>query len=89
MGRIIPSFRIATLMEENRWKLYRKYLNKREEKIFNNMFSFAYLYNSASSYASNPVIIIPIIVSIAFHHIKISLFKKSTIIIFFSIINIE
>jgi hypothetical protein len=67
MGRTIPSFRIATLMEENRWKLYSKYLNKREKKIFNNMFSFVYLYNSASSYASNSVII-PIIVSIALHH---------------------
>ena len=40
MGRTIPSFRIATLMEENRWKLYSKYLNKREKKIFNNVFSF-------------------------------------------------
>lgn len=84
MGRTIPSFRISTLMEENGWKLYRKYLNKREKKIFNNMFLFAYIYNSASSYASNQVIIIPIIVSIALHHhIKISLFKKGTTIFFF------
>lgn len=78
MGRTIPSFRIATSMEENRWKLYRKYLNKREKKIFNDMFSLAYLYNSASSYASNPIIIIPIIVSIVLHHHKkISSFKKN------------
>ena len=48
------------------------------------MFLFAYIYNSASSYASNQVMIIPIIVSIALHHhIKISLFKKGTTIFFF------
>ena len=34
MGRTIPSFRNATVLEE-KWKLFRKYLrNKNEKKIF-------------------------------------------------------
>jgi hypothetical protein len=38
MGRTIPSFRIAILLEEKRWKLYRQYLHKKEQKIFKHMF---------------------------------------------------
>ena len=73
MGRTIPSFRIAILLEEKRWKLYRQYLRKKEQKIFKHMFSIAYLFNSASSYAANPIRINPILFSIAlYHHKKIS-----------------
>jgi hypothetical protein len=32
MGRIIPSFRIAAILEEKEWKQYRKYLNKKGDK---------------------------------------------------------
>jgi hypothetical protein len=41
MGRTIPSIRIAALMEEKRWKTYRQYLYKHEQKIFKHMFSIA------------------------------------------------
>jgi len=72
MGRTIPSFRIAVVLEEKKWKQYRKYLNnKKDRKIFDNMFSIANLYNSASSNAVNPIRIPPIIMSIVFHHYKI------------------
>jgi hypothetical protein len=70
MGRTIPSFRIAMLLEEKRWKLYRQYLRKKEQKIFKHMFSIAYLLNSASSYAANPIRINPILFSIALYHQK-------------------
>jgi hypothetical protein len=70
MGRTIPSFRIAILLEEKRWKLYRQYLRKKEQKIFKHMFSIAYLFNSASSYAANPIRINPILFSIALYHKK-------------------
>ena len=71
MGRTIPSFRIAAVLEEKTWKEYRKYLNKNDRKIFDNLFNIATLYNSASSYAAIPIRIHPIMMSIIFHHYKI------------------
>ena len=53
MGRTVPSFRIASLMEERKWKPFRNSLDKSERKIFDRMFSIGHLYNSASSYAGN------------------------------------
>jgi len=71
MGRTIPSFRIATVMEEEEWKLFRKYLrNKNEKKLFTHMFLIANLYNSACSNAVNPIRIHPIMMSIIFHRYK-------------------
>ena len=70
MGRTIPSFRIAALLEEKEWKSFRKYLNKNDKKAFDEMFSIARLYNSACSYASFPIRIYPIMMSIVFHHYK-------------------
>ena len=71
MERTIPSFRIAVVLEEKKWKEYRKCLrNKNEKKLFTHMFSIANLYNSASSNAVNPIRIYPIMMSIVFHHYK-------------------
>jgi hypothetical protein len=72
MGRTIPSFRIATVWEEEKGKLYRKYLrNKNEKRLFTNMFSIGTLYNFACSNAVIPIRIFPILMSIVFHHYKI------------------
>jgi hypothetical protein len=70
MGRTIPSFRIASVMEENEWKSFRKALDKSDRKVFDDMFYIAHLYNSACSYAANPIRIPPIFMSIIFHHYK-------------------
>src|SRR6185503_6855147 len=71
MGRTIPSFRIAVVLEEKKWKEFRKYLrNKNEKNLFTHMFSIANLYNSASSNAVNPIRIYPIMMSIVFHYYK-------------------
>ena len=70
MGRTIPSFRIARVLEEKEWKLFANYLNKKDRKAFKEMFSIARLYNSACSYASIPIRIHPIMISIALHHYK-------------------
>ena len=51
MGRTIPSFRIAAVLEEKEWKQFPNYLNKNDRKVFKEMFSMARLYNSACSYA--------------------------------------
>ena len=70
MGRTIPSFRIAAVLEEKEWKMFRKYLNKKDKKAFDDMFSIARLYNSACSYDSIPIRIYPIMMSIIFHRYK-------------------
>jgi hypothetical protein len=74
MDRTIPSFRIASMEEqEEEWKKFRQTLdNKSDRKVFDNiMFSIARLYNSACSYyAANPIRIQPIFMSIIFHHYK-------------------
>jgi hypothetical protein len=67
MGRTIPSFRIASSLEEKEWKSFRNSLDKSDRKIFDEMFSIAHLYNSASSYAAKPIRIQPIFMSIVFH----------------------
>jgi hypothetical protein len=68
MGRTIPLFRIASVMEQNEWKAFRKCLDKSDRKAFDRMFSIAHLYNSACSYSANPIRIQPIFMSIIFHH---------------------
>jgi hypothetical protein len=70
MGRTVPSFRIASLEEQKEWKQFRNNLDNQDRKLFDNMFSIAHLYNSACSYAANPVRIHPIFMSIVFHHYK-------------------
>ena len=71
MGRTIPSFRIAAVLEYEELKLFRKYLrNKNEKKLFTHMFSIANLYNSACSNSVNPIRIHHIMMSIILHHYK-------------------
>ena len=73
MGRTIPSFRITTDIEWKEWKMYQKYLDKKnndERKLFKQMFSIARLYNSACSYANNPIRIYSILMSVIFHQYK-------------------
>ena len=45
-------------------------LDKSDRKIFDEMFSIAHLYNSASCYAAKPIRVQPIFMSIIFHHYK-------------------
>ena len=55
MGRTIPSFRLASVEEEREWKVFRNALDKSDRRIFDEMFSISHLYNSACSYAANPI----------------------------------
>ena len=43
MGRTIPSFRIASVIEENEWKSFRNSLAKSERKIFDDMFAISHV----------------------------------------------
>ena len=68
MGRTIPSFRQAVADEYKEWKSFRRALDKKDRKLFDEMWDLTTLYNSAMSYAANPVRIRPILMSIIFHH---------------------
>jgi hypothetical protein len=70
MGRTIPSYRIATEIERSKWKSFRQALDKKDRKIFDEMFSYSRLYNSAGSNACRPILIHPILMSIVFEHYK-------------------
>ena len=70
MGRTIPSFRIASVMEKEEWKCFRKALDKKDRKIFDVMFEISILYNSACVYSAKYVRIHPIFMSIIFHHYR-------------------
>ncbi|HEX5920965.1 MAG TPA: hypothetical protein VFY55_04220 [Nitrososphaeraceae archaeon] len=70
MGRTIPSYRIATEMERSKWKIFRQKLAKKDRKIFDEMFFYSRLYNSAGSNACRPQLIHPIIMSIIFEHYR-------------------
>ena len=67
MGRTIPSFRIASMIEENEWKSFRNSLDKSERKIFDDMFAISHLYNSACYYSAKYIRSHPIFMSIIFH----------------------
>ena len=68
MGRTIPSFRLALADEQVQWSEYRKYLDKKQRKAFDEMFSVVGLYISACSMAAKPERLNVIVVSILLHH---------------------
>jgi hypothetical protein len=70
MGRTIPSFRLASVEEQGEWKVFRNALDKSDRKIFDEMLSIPHLYNSACSYAANPIRMRPIFMSTVLHHYK-------------------
>ena len=57
-------------MERWKWKSFRQALDKKDRKIFDEMFSYSRLYNSAGSSACRPVLIHPILMSIIFEQYK-------------------
>jgi hypothetical protein len=70
MGRTVPAYRIATEIEKNKWKLFRQRLGKKEKKMFDEMFDYSRLYNSAGSNACRSQLIHPILMSIVFENYK-------------------
>jgi len=70
MGRTIPSYRIASEIEILKWRPFRKLLDKKERKAFDEMLSIPRFYNVAGTMACRPVLIHVIIMSIIFEHYK-------------------
>lgn len=82
MGRTIPSFRLACMTEELKWRSFRFCLDKDDRKKFDEMFSISRQYNSACSNSARAIVIHSIIMSIILHHYKqlMELMKKIAII---------
>jgi len=57
-------------MERWKWRPFRHALDKKDRKIFDEMFSYSRLYNSAGTMACRPVLIHVILMSILFEHYK-------------------
>ena len=70
MGRTVPSFRIAAEIERTEWKQFRSYLDKKDRKIFDQMYDCVKLYNTACMTACRPVIIHSVLMSIIFEDYK-------------------
>ena len=64
MGRTIPSFRLACMTEELKWRSFRFCLDKDDRKKFDEMFSISRQYNSACSNSARAIVIHNIIMSI-------------------------
>lgn len=70
MGRTIPSFRLACMAEELRWRKFRSLLSKSDRKKFDEMFSTCRLYNSASANSARPIVLECIVMSIILNDFK-------------------
>jgi hypothetical protein len=70
MGRTIPSYRIASEIEIRKWRSFRKALDRRDRKVFDDMVSIPRFYNVAGTMACRPVLIHVILMSIVFEHYK-------------------
>lgn len=58
------------MTEERKWRSFKYNLNKKDRKLFDEMFAISRLYNSASSNSVRPVVVSCILMSIIFHHYK-------------------
>ncbi len=70
LGRTIPSFRMALMMEQAEWKSFRACLDRSQRKRFDMMLDIPRLYISSCAGAANPVLLQPILMSMIFHHSK-------------------
>jgi hypothetical protein len=70
MGRTILSYRIASEMEIRKWRSFRKALDKKDRKVFDEMLSIPRFYIVAGTMACRPVLIHVILMSIIFEHYK-------------------
>ena len=70
VGRTVPSFRIAAEIERTKWKQFKSYLDKKDRKMFDQLYDCAKLHNAACSNACRPVVIHSVLMSIIFEHYK-------------------
>lgn len=71
MGRTMPSFRIAHMQEQSRWREYRNHLGKSDRKVLDELFDASRLYLSSCACAAKPVRLHPIMMAMCFHIYKL------------------
>ena len=49
MGRTIPSFRMAAEIERTKWTQFRSYLDKKDRKMFDQMYDYVKLNNAVAA----------------------------------------
>lgn len=64
------SFRIAAEIERTKWKQFRSLLDKKDRKMFDQMYHCVKLHNTACMMACRPVVIHAVLMSIIFEHYK-------------------
>jgi hypothetical protein len=70
MGRTVPSFRIAAEFERTKWRQFRSLLDKKDRKMFDQMYDCVKLHNNSCSNACRPFVIHSVLMSIIFEHYK-------------------
>jgi hypothetical protein len=70
MGLTIPSFRDSAEIEIAKWNLFRRELDEKERKIFDEMMSYSRMHNAAGLLDYKPMLLQPILMSIIFEHYK-------------------
>ena len=70
VGRTVPSFRMAAEIERTRWKQFRSLLDKKDRKMFDEMYDYVKLNNAACGNSCRPVVIHAVLMSIIFEHYK-------------------
>ena len=70
MGRTVPSFRMTAEMERTKWKHFKSLLDKKDKKMFDEMYDCVKLHNAACSNACRPVVTHAVLMSILFEHYK-------------------
>lgn len=71
MGRTMPSFRVAHMQEQSRWREFRKQLGEADKDAFDELFDASRLYISSCACAAKPVRIHPIFMAMVFHCYKL------------------
>jgi hypothetical protein len=70
VGRTVPSFRIAAEIERTKWRQFRSLLDKKDRKMFDQMYDCVKLHNNSCSNTCRPVVIHSVLMSIIFEHYK-------------------
>jgi hypothetical protein len=70
LGRTVPSFRIALHQEEKKWRIFRAALDKKDKKLFDDVFAISRQYISACMMACRPIRLESIFMAVIFHHFK-------------------
>ena len=70
MGRTVPSFRMGAEIERTKWTQFRSYLDKKDRKMFDQMYDYVKLNNVVLAMHVDLLVIHAVLMSIIFEHYK-------------------